>query len=84
MQALEGAVREVQDDVVQATQAAVTQYQLQLEQAQAADEACREEVSGRNVQLCHPRWSACRRWRHARLQYQHSIVAAGVWLYCCN
>ncbi|KAI3430279.1 hypothetical protein D9Q98_004875 [Chlorella vulgaris] len=44
-EALEGAVREVQEDVVQATQAAVTQYQLQLEQAQAADEACREEVA---------------------------------------
>ena len=46
VQTLEAAVKEVEGDVVQATQTVVAQYQQQLEEAQAADGACQQEASG--------------------------------------
>jgi hypothetical protein len=42
-------VKEVEGDVVQATQAVVAQYQQQLEEAQAADGACQLEASAHHV-----------------------------------
>ncbi|KAL4422537.1 hypothetical protein ABPG75_008734 [Micractinium tetrahymenae] len=46
---LENAVKEVQDDVVQQTQAELAAYQRDLEAAHEAEDACRQEAAGKEA-----------------------------------
>ncbi|KAL4424708.1 hypothetical protein ABPG77_000051 [Micractinium sp. CCAP 211/92] len=48
-ESLESAVKEVQDDVVQQTQAELAAYQRDLEAAQEADDVCRQEAAGKEA-----------------------------------
>lgn len=56
-------MREVEDEL--GTQAAVAAYQQQVQAAQAADEAARQEVRAGGAPCEERRHASCRMWRRA-------------------